>query len=244
MSIQNGRNLTQTIVDELGVAIVKGNYEGSKFPTEAALCDQFSASRNIVREAVKILSEKGLLRSRPRHGTSIRPEEQWNILDTDILRWLLKRKTSLTLLKEFFDVRCQIEPAAAALAAELASDEQIGKIRLAMDRMEAAELGDDDPLEADIAFHKALLEASNNRFFIQLSSLTETALRVSIRLTNTQKSSPGVVGKHLESHEVIISAIETRDAELAKTQTQNLFVNVQALIQKSVEMNKRPILAE
>ena len=226
MVMQRGKNLTQSIVEELGLAIVKGEYDNLNFPTEAALVIQYSASRNIIREAVKILSEKGLLMSRPRKGTSIRPEKDWNILDADILNWFLERKMSLPLLKEFFQVRMQIEPAAAGLAASVAGPDEIEIIRKAMVRMVAAEEGEGDVLEADIAFHIALLEASGNRFYMKLSSLTETALRFSIRITNRQKD----VVVHLKSHQDIVDAIEKGDARKAKEKTEILLSTVGKII--------------
>jgi len=221
-----GNNLTRSIVIDLGMAIVRGDYELRSFPTEAQLADQYEASRNIVREAVKILGEKGLLRSSPRKGTSIRPENEWNILDGDILEWFLERQLSLPLLLEFTQVRKQIEPAAAALAAISASAEQVTAIETAMARIEASENGDGDPLEADISFHISLLEASGNRFFVQLSSLTETALRFSIRFTNKHKSKR----THLAAHREITLAIKNGNAKKARQEAQDLLSTVETII--------------
>jgi len=221
-----GNNLTRSIVIDLGMAIVRGDYELKHFPTEAQLADQYAASRNIVREAVKILGEKGLLRSSPRKGTSVRPENEWNILDSDILEWFLERELSLPLLLEFTQVRMQIEPAAAALAAASASVDQIAAIETAMARIEASENGDGDPLEADISFHISLLEASGNRFFVQLSSLTETALRFSIRFTNKYKSKR----THLTAHREIFLAIKNGDAKKARQEAQDLLSTVESII--------------
>ena len=66
-------SLTQQVVQELGIAIVTGKFSGDKpFPTESAICQQFGASRSIVREAIKVLNAKGLLSARPRRGTRVR----------------------------------------------------------------------------------------------------------------------------------------------------------------------------
>ena len=228
MKIRADNNLMRSIVIDLGMAIVKGDYERQSFPTEAQLADQYSASRNIVREAVKILGEKGLLSSRPKIGTSVRSEKDWNILDGDILNWLLERKLSLPLLLEFTQVRMQIEPAAAALAATSASHDQVEAIGAAMARIEASEKGDGDPLEADISFHIALLQASSNRFFVQLSSLTETALRFSIRFTNKHKSK----GIHLAEHREIYLAIKNGDPKKARSKVHDLLSTVESIIKE------------
>jgi DNA-binding FadR family transcriptional regulator len=181
----DGSNLTRRIVDVLGRAIVTERFSPqSPFPVEAALCERYGASRTIVREAVKMLTAKGLLRSRQRAGTVVEPQDSWNLLDPDILRWILEREFSVDLLIDFNEVRMAIEPRAAALAAHSATGPQRRAILAAIERMSAADRGDDDPLEADIAFHHAVLVASNNRFMRQFRDVTEAALRFSIRRTN------------------------------------------------------------
>src|SRR5882724_8440084 len=113
-----GQNLTYSIVHDLGVAIVTGVYsKQNPFPVEAELCRQYGASRSVLREAVKMLTAKGLLGARPRQGTWVQPESNWNLLDPDVLRWLLERKFSYSLLVEFAQIRLAVEPKAAALAA-------------------------------------------------------------------------------------------------------------------------------
>src|ERR1700712_5582902 len=112
-----GRNPTSPRLEAFGRAIVTGSYEGQRFPTEAELAAQHAVSRSVTREAVKMLTAKGLLTARPRKGTTVRPASYWNLFDTDVLRWLLERKFSLELLRQFSELRVAIEPAAAALAA-------------------------------------------------------------------------------------------------------------------------------
>jgi DNA-binding FadR family transcriptional regulator len=220
------RNLTYGIVEQLGLAIVTGAY-GSRdeFPTEAALCKQFGVSRSVLREAVKMLTAKGLLGARPRQGTRIEPEEYWNLLDPDVLRWLLEREFSLSLLKEFTQVRLAIEPMAAAIAAERASDEHVQPIRNAIANMMAAENGLYDPLSADIEFHVAVLRASGNRFFLELRDLIESALRISIRVTHQYKAAGNV-----EDHKKILDAIETGNPRRARRDMEALLTEVMDLI--------------
>src|ERR1044072_2921484 len=114
---QLGRNLTHGMLDALGRSIVIGNYDKRAFPTEAELARQHGVSRSVTREAVKMLTAKGLLSARPRQGTIIQPSSSWNLFDTDVLRWLLERKFSLELLRQFSGLRIAIEPEAAAPAA-------------------------------------------------------------------------------------------------------------------------------
>lgn len=186
-----GHNLTYRIVHDLGVAVVTGTYsEKNPFPVEAALCRQFGASRSVLREAVKMLTAKGLLGARPRQGMWVQPEASWNLLDPDVLSWMLERKFSPALLIEFTEIRLAVEPVGAALAARVAGPKEKAAVRAAIERMEAAERGDDDPLESDIAFHVSVLHASGNKFYAQLSDLIATALRFSIRTTNRYKGVP------------------------------------------------------
>ena len=119
---QLGRNLTHGMLDALGRTIVIGDYENRVFPTEAELAKQHGVSRSVTREAVKMLTAKGLLSARPRQGTIIQPSTSWNLFDTDVLRWLLERKFSVELLRHFNQLRVAIEPEAAALAA-ISADE-------------------------------------------------------------------------------------------------------------------------
>ena len=232
MNVQpRGQNLTHSIVQNLGVAIVTGTYSVKKpFPVEAELCKQYGASRSVLREAVKMLTAKGLLGARPRQGTWVQPEANWNLLDPDVLRWLLERKFSYSLLIEFAQIRLAVEPQAAALAAKSANSEKKAEIRLAVERMIAAENGDDDPLESDIAFHTAILRASGNRFYAQLPEMISTALRFSIRMTNRQK---GVRLASVEDHEKVCNAIMAGEASKAESRMESLIREALDLIRKA-----------
>jgi DNA-binding FadR family transcriptional regulator len=200
-----GQNLTYSVANSLGAAIVTGVYSADNpLPIEAELCLRYKASRSVVREAVKMLSAKGLLGSRPRLGTRVEPEEKWNLLDPDVLGWLLERKFSPALLIEFTELRLAVEPGAAILAARVAGAEEKTAIRSAIERMQAAERGEDDPLDSDIAFHVAVLRASRNRFYAQLTGFAATALRISIRMTNRYK---GVRLASVADHKKVADAI-------------------------------------
>lgn len=233
MQTNLGRNLTYVIVQDLGQAIVTGRYGAENpFPIEADLCKHYDASRSVLREAVKMLTAKGLLSARPRQGTRVEPEEKWNLLDPDVLGWLLERKYSPELLLEFNEMRLAFEPQAAALAADRASPEAIAAVRAAVDRMKAAAVGDDDPLTSDIEFHISILKASGNRLYAQLKDLVNTALRISIGLTNQRK---GVRLASVEDHQKVLDAIEAGDAEAASKAMRSLICEAIALIKASMK---------
>jgi hypothetical protein len=122
-----GRNLTYGLLDRLGSMIVGGAFAGRPFPTEAELSETHGVSRSVTREAVKMLTAKGLVSARPRQGTIIQPDSQWNLFDPDVLRWMLERRFSIDLLTHFGQLRVAIEPAAAALAAREASEDGLAR---------------------------------------------------------------------------------------------------------------------
>lgn len=221
-----GRNLTYAMLDELGRSIVTGAYQDRPFPTEADLAKRHGVSRSVTREAVKMLTAKGLLTARPRKGTTVQPASEWNLFDPDVLRWLLERKFSLELLRQFTELRIAIEPEAAALAARAADADGLAAIAAGYARMEAAEAEEDDPLEADIAFHLAILDASANPFYQQFRDVVTTALRTSIRFTNRFKGRTA----SLPQHHDVLSAIRGRDADAAKAAMTALIADVMILI--------------
>lgn len=208
-----GMNLTQQVADTLGNAIINGKYgEHNPVPSEAVLCEQLKVSRSAAREAVKSLAAKGLITSRARQGIRVLPEAEWNLFDADVLRWMRDSNPSLELLKEITELRVAVEPEAAMLAAQRQNSEKIAKIGEALDRMKKAETGLDDPLESDIAFHLSILDASENRFFMQLGRIIDTTLRVSIRFTNMRT---GVRAGNHQEHKKIYDAIVAKQPEQA-----------------------------
>ncbi|MEM9965750.1 MAG: FadR/GntR family transcriptional regulator [Asticcacaulis sp.] len=225
MRTPHGVSLTYGLLETLGQSIVSGAYDGRGFPTEAELCTQFSASRTVAREAVKMLTAKGLLSARPRQGTKVEPVSRWNLLDPDVTRWLMERPFSNTIYREFTEVRLAIEPVAASLAATRANRKDIQAIRDGLNGMRDNASEHEQALQADIEFHVAILRASGNPFFWQLRELINTALRISISITNK-------VAGHTASipaHEAVLLAIEAGDAEGAQ-------LAMQAILRESLDL--------
>ena len=227
MRTADGRNLTYNLLETLGRAIVGGAFDDG-FPTEAEISRTHGISRPVTREAVKMLAAKGLLSARPRVGTVVEPSESWNLLDPDVLRWLLERQFSLDLLRQFSELRLAIEPTAAALAALIPDNPGITAIEEGFARMEAAARGEDDPLEADIHFHFAILHAVQNPFFRQFEELVRTALHTSIRFTNRVS---GRGGANTPQHGEVLEAIRTGDPNRAHATMYGLIDEVLTLIE-------------
>lgn len=227
--IELGRNLTHSMLDALGKAIVVGRYEARPFPTEAEIAKAHGVSRSVTREAVKMLTAKGLVSARPRQGTMVQPSANWNLFDPDVLRWLLERKVSSDLLRHFNQLRIAIEPEAAALAAQFHDADDMAAILAGLDRMRAADSGQDDTLEADIAFHVAILHASKNPFYAQFEATVGTALRTSIRFTNRIKGRSA----NVSDHAAVADRISARDAAGAKQAMRGIIGDVLDLIDKA-----------
>jgi DNA-binding FadR family transcriptional regulator len=232
---QLGRNLTYGMLDSLGRSIVIGSYDKRVFPTEAELAKQHGVSRSVTREAVKMLTAKGLLSARPRQGTIIQPSTSWNLFDTDVLRWLLERKFSVELLTQFNQLRIAIEPEAAALAAVYADVNERKAIDAGLERMAAAEQGLDNTLDADIAFHIAILKASKNPFYAQFQDVVATALRSSIQFTNRIKGRSASVS----AHAAVRDAIMKKNPERSRVAMKKIIADVLELIDTAGTDKKR-----
>lgn len=242
MDLQFHSNLTVRVALALGRAIAVGDYPpGATLPPENKLVAHFGTSRTVLREAVKMLTAKGLVDSRPRRGTIVKPETEWNLADPDILSWLLHRKNVLPLILEFVDVRLAIEPSAATLAARNGDEESIEEMKVAIERMRSAINGEDDLLSADIAFHVAILKASGNRFFWSLRYMVEVALRFSIRITNKRKIDKDAM---IDDHNRILEAITARDQQAAETAMRSLIIESKMLLYEAQRRNAESATAD
>ena len=226
-----GRNLTHGLVNALGHAIVAGKFDKRPFPIEAELEEEHGVSRSVTREAVKMLTAKGLLSARPRQGTIVLPRSSWNLFDTDVLRWLLERRFSIDLLLQFAELRLAIEPAGAALAAARADAAGLAAIADGFRRMEQAGIGEDDALESDIAFHVSILMATGNPFFSQFHDVVSTALHTSIRFTNRMAD---LHAADLPAHRAVCEAIQRRRPERARAAMEKLLLDTRAVIDRAV----------
>jgi DNA-binding FadR family transcriptional regulator len=231
MALGENLNLTVKVVEALGSAIVSGVYEArGSLPIEGELFKQHNTSRGTLREAVKMLTAKGLIGSRPRQGTWVEAEDNWNWLDPDVLRWAHRRALSLDLMRELTEFRLMIEPPAAALAARMPSRQSMDVIKSALNRLAAAEIGEDDALEAELMFHVALIRAGCNRFVGQFSGVTELAIRSSFRLANRLKL---IRPTRVAEHARIFHAIVAQDTWAAETAAREMIQDSMALIEQA-----------
>ena len=156
---------------------------GSLLPPESVLLDQLQVSRTTLREAFKILLAKGMVRARPKIGTIVCPHTEWSLLDPEVLSWLFESGNLDSVLVELFDVRRMIETEAAAMAADMASSAAICRIRESYVRLANPGQEIEAALNPDVGFHRAIAAASGNRFMTALATVSETALRTTVKLS-------------------------------------------------------------
>ncbi|MEU5204556.1 FadR/GntR family transcriptional regulator [Streptomyces pseudogriseolus] len=210
----NFPTMQQRVADDLGRRIVAGAWQpGSPLPVEDALASELGVSRGVLREAVKSLVAKGMLRVRPRTGTRVLPPEDWNHLDPDVLRWKQSGDAAV-LLRDTGELRRIVEPEAARLAAERACPDDVRALNDALAAMEAAAASParGGYVAADIAFHRALLDAGGNRLLGSLGRAVEIALRHSFDVSTR---TPGAVEASLPGHRAVVRAVEAGDPDAA-----------------------------
>jgi DNA-binding FadR family transcriptional regulator len=200
-----GHNLTFGLLNHLGLAIVAGEYISSAFPTEKELATRHGISRSVIREALKMLAAKGLLGSRPKLGTFVTAQEQWNLFDKDVLRWLFKKRPSFDLLRCLNEVRSGVEPHAAALSAKRADLRQRTFIAEALERVKAAKTKREFSLDPILDFHSAVLCGSGNPFFVQFSHIVAVGLRTSYELRRPKLSRVADTYKYTAVHNSIMA---------------------------------------
>ena len=196
------------IVRDLGMRIVAGEFEpGSRLPAEAALLADYDVSRPVLREATRVLVAKGLVQSRQRAGATVRPRNEWHLLDPDVLYWLIQTQPPPVFVETLLTARRVFEPAAASLAAKVASDAALKGIAEAYAGMEAARTPE-ELLEPDLAFHRRIAEATNNDLLAYIGNMLSLALRESIKLSSQL---PNTHALSLPRHKAILTALLNHD---------------------------------
>ncbi|MBO9589810.1 FadR/GntR family transcriptional regulator [Devosia sp.] len=204
-------------VDTLGRRIANDIYlPGQVMPTEPELADSLGVSRATIRDAIKVLSGKGLVRTARRYGTRVRPVEEWNLLDADVVTWHDHGHQRLvTMFAETTELRIIIEPAAAELAASRASKDQVESIKQAAHALEASGANKQAMFAADCRFHITILDATGNGMMRQLRPLIVTMLRLSYEIGLDQRATE-VVSQ--DGHSRVAAAISKGQGALARNE--------------------------
>jgi DNA-binding FadR family transcriptional regulator len=171
------KRLHDTVADRLGVAIVTGAYSpGDLLENEIQASGRLHVSRSAYREAVRMLAAKGLVESRPKTGTRVNPRRQWNLLDPQVLGWMFEGEVSREFLRDLFEMRMVVEPAAAELAAQRRNADDLARMGHALEEMARHGLGAPEGRAADQRFHAAILEATRNQTLVTLAGAIAAAV--------------------------------------------------------------------
>ncbi|WP_165491113.1 FadR/GntR family transcriptional regulator [Lichenihabitans psoromatis] len=212
----NGSRVHDSLVNILGRHILGGTYKpGEMMPREEELGAMLGVSRTSLREAVKVLSAKGLVEARRRVGVRVRAREDWSLLDPAVLSWHPNIQDDAELMAGLIEARRIIEPAAAELAARRAQGSDLAAIEAAFAAMTASVPNDFDRYcKADLAFHRGVIRASHNVVLRGLAGLMEAALNASFTITNTFMERQA---RALSVHGRVLEAIRMRDTAGAGT---------------------------
>jgi DNA-binding FadR family transcriptional regulator len=224
-----GARSKKPVGEALALRILGGVYPpGEPLPNEAALLGEFRVSRTCLREALQMLSAKGLVRSRQRLGTFVCEQHDWNFLDPDLLHWRQLVVPKPVFLRELFVVRRMIEPETAALAAKKATPEMIAKLQAALlDMARGNGAHTPETTEADVRFHRLLLAASGNALLSGLGACIEQALRASISVSSHPRYAlPLALDQHVAVFEAVsagdVAGARKRMIELLETTSESL----------------------
>ena len=200
------------VVALIGRDIVNGKYAvGEILPFEEEFVEKLDVGRGVIREAIRVLAAKGLVETRPKRGTQVMPSSMWQLLDPEILFWRIGQDFDPKFLRDLTDLRSMIEPAACALAAERASDPELQLIAALTRELNYAKDDELAFIEADLKFHRTIMQSTHNDILVQIGVAIESVLRLSVEVT------VGIGhGRRIEEHEKVATAICNRQVSKAR----------------------------
>ncbi len=205
--------LPDEIAKRLRNEVLNGTLKpGDKLPSEQQLCRMFGVSRPVVREAISRLKYDGVLESFQGRGVFVSGDGSGSSFRIDDPNLDDHRE-----LAHIIELLVAIEGVATGLAAARRSKQELEAIKEALDAMAAAIEEGRNGVDEDISFHRTIVEATRNPFFITLVSFLESRVRNLIRVARTNTARyEGLAYKVQEEHEAIYQAIVARDPDAAK----------------------------
>lgn len=209
----SGRRLRGAVAHYLGSAIVSGQIApGETLTGEIANAEALDVSRSAYREAVQVLTAKGLVESRPKAGTRVLPRSRWNILDPQVLAWAFSAEPDVSFVRDLFELRAIVEPAAARLAAERRDKDDLKTMKDALAKMRRHTLATEAGRAADRAFHDALLGATHNSAMMALSASISAAVSWTTEFKQRSRALPR---DPVPDHAKVFDAIAAGDPDAA-----------------------------
>ena len=208
-------NLTQQVIDSIGIRIVRNEITEGEITTASSLQEEYGVSRTVIREAFRVLQAKGMVQARTKTGTIVLPRSEWNLLDSELIGWYRDAGVGSGLVRDLEEVRESYEPWAARMAARRRTPADLEAIRQAYQRMAAAANteGASSPelIQADLEFHQATLRATHNSIMIRLGLLVRPVLQIRDELATR---SDGPID-FMEDHRAVLEAIEQQQPDEA-----------------------------
>ncbi len=216
----SGRRLRGAIAHYLGSAIVSGQIApGEVLTGEVANAEALDVSRSAYREAVQVLTAKGLVESRPKAGTRVLPRSQWNILDPAVVAWAFSGEPDIAFVRDLFELRAIVEPAAAKLAAERRTKDDIKAMRDALAGMRRHTLATEAGRAADRDFHATMLAATQNNALMARSASIGAAVNWTTLFKQRTRALPR---DPVPDHIRVFDAIAAGDGEGASAAMRSL----------------------
>ncbi|WP_431712004.1 FadR/GntR family transcriptional regulator [Glutamicibacter uratoxydans] len=214
-------SLHSHVVEELGSRIVNGTIAPGSILLAADLEQELKVSRSVIREAVRVLAQCGLVISTKRVGIRVQDMARWNPFDSHVIRWRLASGGQGKQLRSLTELRISVEPMAAELAAQFAPEkfrEELMTLSAQMNHY--GRTGDLQRfLELDIKFHATLLAASGNEMFANLSIPIAETLRGRTQL-GLMPERPHE--EALAWHQAVADAVSNRDPVAARANMDNI----------------------
>ncbi|SDC00310.1 GntR family transcriptional regulator, transcriptional repressor for pyruvate dehydrogenase complex [Cupriavidus sp. YR651] len=216
------RALTDSVAEQLLEKIEGGAFpRGAKLPTEAVLSEEFGVSRTVIREAIARLKYEGLVESRQGSGVFVTDQAGLRPLRIDY-----SETGTLESVLQIVELRRSIEAEVAAQAARRRTDAAMVAIDAALARLDAAVAEGSDGVEADVAFHRAIAEATGNPFFLKTLAFLSQYLEAATRVTRTNEARREDFSRQVrEEHQAIVAAIRAGDPDAARNAAQNHMYN-------------------
>ena len=184
----------------------------SSLPTESALCEVFGVSRTVIREALKLLEAKGLVRVRQGQGTTVGPTEQWDLLDPLILDAAMRYADKFEILDDVVDVRVGLECQMTRRAAELMTDAQLRELRDALIALEKLLDQPEKYQDAEGEYHDLILRGSGNRLGRSIIRSIHPRARTNFRYRGAGVSADHMLMSH-RGHVAIYERLAARDPD-------------------------------
>ena len=223
--------------------IVSGNLPpGSMLPRELELVEQFGTSRGVVRECIRGLEERGLVRVKHGAGATVLARSYWDVFDSDVVGALLDSPEGTSMLADFVECRRLLEVEAAGLAAQRGTEVDMEHIRQTLDHMEemaerAARntAAEDMYHESDIQFHRAVFEAAHNQALLRMAEPLHHNLIARRVLARPQRR----FDRGLPEHRRICSAVMARNSGEARAAMLDHLVTVEGYLHELEQQRGR-----